>query len=221
MWRSLRTNRNRSVEHRRQARSEFVDGDELDRRLSDRDNVSSSRRPFGRSRRGLAACSAASAARRFRRRRRPRGERRYRAARRSRSWRRSARSRRVVPRSASPPGQRRETPAAPPQTEAQVVAGQEREIRRGPPQHPGAGRRQLIPGQPSGDRGAAAGHQHAARQGAVAGAGRVAGFGRQRRTACAQRARQRAIPHQRHHAARRRRRASDRSSTPASSAAWR
>ena len=55
-------------------------------------------------------------------------------------------------------------------------------------------------------RSAAAGHQHHARQGAAAGPRRIAGFGRQRRTACAQRARQSSIPHQRHHAARRRRR---------------
>ena len=50
------------------------------------------------------------------------------------------------------------------------------------------------------------GKQCAARQGAVAVSGRDAGLRGKRRTACPQRARQHAVPHQRHHAARRRRR---------------
>ena len=103
-------------------------------------------------------------------------------------------------------GQRRETPAAPPQTEAQVIAGKNDKFDEARQQHSGARRRQRLSGQPTGHRGAAAGQQHAAGQGAVAGSRRNAGFRRQRRTACAQRARQPSISHQRHHAARRRRR---------------
>ena len=77
---------------------------------------------------------------------------------------------------------------------------------RGAAQHRRADRRQFLRGQPPGHRGAAARRQHDARQGAAADPGRLAGFGRQRRTARPQRARQSAIPHQRHHAAGRRRR---------------
>ena len=71
--------------------------------------------------------------------------------------------------------------------------------------HPaGADRRQHLQDEPAVPAVLAAGNQHHARQGAAAGARSLAGFGRQRRTACAQRARQPAIPHQRDHAAGRR-----------------
>ena len=83
---------------------------------------------------------------------------------------------------------------------------QERKIRRGPPEYHCADRRHFASDQSPGDRSAAAGKQRAAGQGAVAVSRGNAGLGRERRTACAQRARQHAIPHQRHHAARRRRR---------------
>ena len=82
----------------------------------------------------------------------------------------------------------------------------EREIRHGSPKHRSSGRRNLASGQPSGHRSAAAGKQRLAGQGAVAVSRRNPGFGRKRRSAYTQRARQSAVPHQRHHAARRRRR---------------
>ena len=72
--------------------------------------------------------------------------------------------------------------------------------------HPGADRHQLLRAGPQRHRGAAAGRQRVGREGAAAGARSVAGFGGQRRPARPQRARQRAIPDQRHHAARRRHR---------------
>ncbi len=84
--------------------------------------------------------------------------------------------------------------------------GQERELRSGAPGHRRADRGHFPQHRPSGHRGAAAGRQRHARQGAAAGAGRVTGFRRQRRTACAQRAWQSAIPHQRRRTSRRRRR---------------
>ena len=135
----------------------------------------------------------------------PAGQRRHRAA--------GDRGRGAASRATAAPSQdagrhgpTRETPAAPPQTPTQVVAGQNDQVRRGPRSIVAPIGANSYSDQSPGDRGAAARRQYDARQGVVADPGRIAELGRQRRTACAQRARQPSVPHQRHHAPRRRRR---------------
>ena len=59
--------------------------------------------------------------------------------------------------------------------------GQERQARRGPSQSLRPDRNRHVPNDASGDRGAAARRQRNARQGAAAGARRLAGFGGERR----------------------------------------
>ena len=121
----------------------------------------------------------------------------------------------VAPRRVQPPrrpktrvvtGRTRETPAAPPQTPTQVVAGQNERLDEA--------RRSIV--APIGANSYQVNHQtiEALPQGAnttldkvlLQTPGRIAGLRRQRRTARPQRTRQSAVPHQRHHAAGRRRR---------------
>ena len=71
--------------------------------------------------------------------------------------------------------QRREVPAAPPQTEAQIVAGKNEKFDEASRNIDGADRRHLVSDQPSEHRGAAAGHQRAGGQGAAAISRRHAG----------------------------------------------
>ena len=78
-------------------------------------------------------------------------------------------------------------------------------LRYGSAEHSGSPWGRNLPVEPAGDRGAPAGREHQSRQGAIAGSGRNARLRRKRRSACAQRARQYSISHQRHSASRRRR----------------
>ena len=118
---------------------------------------------------------------------------------------RAVAQRRRVTTAASPPPTREQSP--PPtqeqvsQTQQQVVAGQNEkfdETRRNIDTPIGATSYQVTHQE---HRSPAAGHQHGAGQGVVAISWRHAGLRRQRRTSCAQRARQPPVSHQRHHAA--------------------
>ena len=113
------------------------------------------------------------------------------------------------------------TPSAPPQTEVQILAGRNDKLDEARQNIVAPDWSHLAPSQSSADRSDAAGKQRHPRQGAAAVSWRDTGLGRERRAACPQRARQPAIPHQRHHAARTASAPSARSSTPALSAAWR
>ena len=85
-------------------------------------------------------------------------------------------------------------------------AGEEQCLRSEPQQSLHDHRHHFEHADPRHHRRAAAGHQHDGREGAAAGARRVAGFGGERQSPCPQRSRQSAIPHQRRDAARRRHR---------------